>query len=109
MKEKKYRKYTFACLNKFRISGLFSLDEKSYSTLGELLNRILDEIVLQKDFESAKYCMILSQTFFKPSIDITNQRIFLQNAIENHEIWKNIEFWEQIIKCNIKHKFSQYK
>lgn len=93
-------------MNKFRISGLFTLEEKSYSTIAELLNRILDEINMQKDFESAKYCMILSQTFYKPSSDINNHRIYLHTAIENHEIWKNIEFWEQIIKCIIKNEFS---
>ena len=100
MKEKKYRKYLFSCLNKFRISGFFTLEEKSYNTFGDLLNKILDEVVVQKDFEAAKYCMILSQTFFKKSTDPSNQNIFLQNTIENHDIWKNMEFWEQIIKCS---------
>ncbi len=101
MKEKKYRKVFLTCLNKFRIAGLFSVDERSFSCLGELLNRILDETIKEKDFESAKFCMILSQTFYRVSNDSNNPRIFLQEAIEAHDIWKQIEFWEGIIKYSI--------
>ena len=86
------------CLNKFRINGFFTLDDKSFTNLGELLNKILDEIIIHKDYNSAKYCIILSQTFFKPSCDIVKKKIFLQSVIENHEIWKNIDVWEQMIK-----------
>ena len=86
------------CLNKFRTNGQFTLDDRSYSILGDLLKEILDEIYIHKDYESAKSCIILSQTFYKPADDI-NQKIFLFDTIENHQIWKNIKFWEQIIKC----------
>lgn len=101
MKEKKYRKYFLTCLNKYRIAGLFTIEEKSFGYLGDLLNRILDETVKEKDLESAKFCMILSQTFYKASSDPNNPRVFLQYAIEGHEIWKKTEFWEGIIKFSI--------
>ena len=98
MKQKKYRKLMLKSLNKFRINGKFILDDRSNSNLCELFNKILDEIYIHKDYESAKSCIILSQTFYKPADDI-NQKIFLFDTIENHQIWKNIKFWEQIIKC----------
>jgi len=44
--EKKFRKYFFACLNKYRISGLFILSERSFNIFGELLNKILNEVKL---------------------------------------------------------------
>jgi hypothetical protein len=101
VKEKKFRKYFLTCLNKFRINGLFTVEEKSFNFLGELILRVLDETLKEKDFESAKFCMILSQTFYKISIDPHKPRIFLQEAIEGHEIWKQTEFWEGIIKYSI--------
>lgn len=101
MREKKYRKYFLTCLNKFRIAGLFTIEERSFNFLGELLMRILDETMREKDFESAKFCMILSQTFYRVSNDPNKPRVFLQEAIESHDIWKQTEFWEGIIKYSI--------
>lgn len=100
-KEKRYRKYFLTCLNKFRITGLFTIEEKSFIYLGEILFKVLDETMRERDFESAKFCMILSQTFYKVSSDPNKPRVFLQEAIESHEIWKQIEFWEGIIKYSI--------
>jgi hypothetical protein len=88
-------------LNKFRISGLFSIEEKSFNFLGEMLNKILDETSREKDYECAKFCMIISQTFYKVSSDPNKPRVFLQEAIDNHEIWKQTEFWEGIIRYSI--------
>ena len=101
IKEKKYRKYFLTCLNKFRISGLFTIEEKSFNFLGELLGRILDETAKERDYESAKFCMILSQTFYKISADPNKVRVFLQEAIESHDIWKQTDFWEGIIKYSV--------
>ena len=42
--------------------------------------------------------MILSQTFYRVSTELTSPRLFLQIAIESHPIWKDMEFWEWIIK-----------
>jgi hypothetical protein len=108
MKEAKHRKYFLTCLNKFRIAGLFTIEANSFALLGELLNKILDEAIKEKDFETTKFCMILSQTFYKASNSSTCARVFLQQAIEGHEVWKRIDFWEGIIKYSI-HEEVHYK
>jgi len=100
MNERRFRKYFFACLNKYRISGMFILSEKSFKILGELLYEILNEIYKDKDYESAKACMILSQTFYRVSTELSTPRLFLQIAIESHIIWKDMEIWEWILKSN---------
>jgi hypothetical protein len=66
-----------------------------------MLNRILDETSREKDYECSKFCMIISQTFYKVSSDPNKPRVYLQEAIENHEIWKQTEFWEGIIRYSI--------
>lgn len=88
---------------------MFTLDEKSFTFLGELLLRILDETFKEKDFESAKFCMILSQTFYKVNADPNKPRTFVQEAIESHEIWKQIEFWEGIIKYSINEEIHNHR
>lgn len=96
-------------MNKFRISGLFTVEEKSFTCLGDILNQILDEASKERDYESAKFCMILSQTFYRVSSDPNKPRIFLQQAIEGHEIWKQTEFWEGIIKYSIHEEVNHQK
>jgi hypothetical protein len=109
MKEKRLRKYFLTCLNKYRIAGLFTIETNSFALIGDLLNRILDEAIREKDFESTKFCMILSQTFYKAGSDPLIPRIFLQQAIESHEIWKRLEFWEGIIKYSIQEELHNKK
>ena len=65
IKDKRNRKYLLSSLNKFRISGLFLLDKVSYDNIVELIKKILDFSYLEKDYESIKFCIILSQTFYK--------------------------------------------
>ncbi len=99
LREKKYRKSFFDGINRYRIKGEFVLNENNYAVLGDLLLNILDEIVKAKDYESFKYCLILSQTFYKVSKENHKPRIFLQNAIEIHPVCIEVSFWEEVIKC----------
>jgi hypothetical protein len=93
MKEKIYRKYFLSCLNKYRIGGMFILDSNAYDNLVELLLCLLDHCTQDKDYESMKFCMILSQTFYKPS----NARLEYLNCIDNV---KSIEKSSFITKDN---------
>jgi predicted metalloprotease with PDZ domain len=86
-------------LNKFRLSGLFTLEERSYYIIGELLYICLDEVVKDKDYQSAKNCMNIAQTLYKTANEPNKPRIFLQNLLESHSIWKSQDFWEEFIKC----------
>ena len=87
-------------LNKFIISGLFNLDEKAFQYIGNLMLDSIDDMAREKDFESTRFFMLLSQTFYKTATEPNKPRIFLQTAIEQHEIWKSMDFWEELIKCN---------
>jgi len=101
----KYRIQFLICLNKYRIAGKFKLTETSFQTLGELIRYILDQSYIENDYESARYGMILSQTFYCEGIDIKNkttQKLSLQEKIESHDIWKSVAFWENFLNCKIK-------
>jgi hypothetical protein len=99
MKEKKNRKHFLTCLNKFRFSGNFTLDEKSFNHIGELLYICLDDSVKTKDYENVKNCMNISQILYKTAIEPNKPRVFMQTLIEHHVFWKLSESWEDLIKC----------
>jgi hypothetical protein len=88
---------------------MFTLDEKSFTFVGELLLKVLDETLKEKDYESAKFCMIISQTFYKVHSDPNQPRLFLQEAIQSHDIWKQTEFWEGIIKYSINEEIHNHR
>ena len=99
MKEKKNRKYFLSCLNKFRFSGNFTLDEKSFNQIGELLYICLDDSVKNKDYESIKNSMNISQILYKTAIEPNKPRVFMQTLIEHHVYWKMNNSWEDLIRC----------
>jgi len=100
MKHKKYRRHFFNSINSFRINNKFVLSEQAFAIFGDLFLNVIDELIVQNDYENFKYCLILSQTFYKDSAnDFNNNKIYLQNAIEVNSIFKDSEFWEEIIKC----------
>ncbi len=81
------------------MNGLFTLEDSGYEILGDLLNLCLDEIWKDKDYQSAVVVMTLSQTLYKNALQPNKPRVFLQNILEYHSIWKNMDFWEDFIKC----------
>jgi hypothetical protein len=99
LKNKISRSYFLSYLNKFRSNGWFALDKNSIMIIGDILKFIFDKVVNDEDYESAKYCIILSQTYHYVSED--GQKVSLQKFIENHELLKKSEFWENFTKCII--------
>jgi len=107
MKEKRCRKFFVVILSKFRIKGLFTIEEKSFYQLGEVLNKVLNEVYINKDYEAFKSFLILSQTYYKKQ-ENNEEKVFIQNLFETHEVCRDVEFWEEIIKCKTEYSFSFY-
>lgn len=92
-------------LNQYRVEGIFLLEKKSYDDLVSVFNVILNNSRREKDFESIKLCMILSQTFYK----ISDNKKYLQTEVKKNEIWKKRSFWEEIIEFSIKDEIHNAK
>jgi hypothetical protein len=101
LKEKKYRLFFLSFLNKYRSNGVFTISKNSYETIGNIMLNILDEVIKEKDYECARYCIILSQTYHYFD-ELDNTKYFLQKKIENHELLKMSDFWENFIACKNK-------
>lgn len=87
IKDKNYRRYFLSSLNKFRINGLFLLDNKAYDNLVDCLRRVLDIAFKDRDDEAIKFSIILSQTFYKI---VNNINCFLNfesgESLRNNEL-----------------------
>ena len=85
-------------LNEFRNHGVFIIPNENFVIIGEIINSILNRIMNDSDYYSAKNCLILSQTFYKKKDD---QKIFLQEEIKNNPLFKNKLFWDDFILYSI--------
>ncbi len=97
LQEKKCRQHFLSVLNKYRTSGKFDISKISFENIGIVLNYILDSFD-RTDYESAKYCLILSQTYH---CYFNGIKVSLQNKILDHVLLKKVDFWENFIACNI--------
>ena len=124
LKESFYKSYFLITLSKQRTKGRFQRSVTLIQDLSEILHFILDESEKIKDYESAKNCIILSQTFYHDKNDKKNKKdskkdikkdtknenknenknekkIYLFEYIKNYKWLKSVEFWEGIMEYMI--------
>ena len=127
IKEPNYKSFFLIILSKQRTKGRFKRSEKLVKELVEILINILDSSEKLNDFESAKNCIILSETFYyekeknkkdeknknknkkegkegKDNNIESNKKIYLIDYIKYYKWFQNIDFWEGIIEHMIQNE-----
>ena len=110
MKENICRKYFLIILSKQRIRGKFKRSKKLLEELAEIFDFLLDIAENNKDFESARNCMILGQTFYcecKNNNDGKIYQKYLIKFIKNDKWYKKKEFWEEMIEYMIEAEINK--
>jgi hypothetical protein len=104
------RKVFRECLNQYRKNGLFSLKDKGYEAVGEMLCIVLDPVQEQDDIDCAFGIMILAQTFSfdHKNTDGSTDKIFLQTAIQKHTCWRSKELWEKAIDKSLREEMDSH-
>ena len=92
--ESKYNREIFIQkLNEFRNQGIFLIPEKNFNIIAQIFNSMLNKVIDDSDFNCAKNCIILSQTYYMNNNN-DKSKIFLQSKIKNNNLFKSKLFWD---------------
>ncbi len=80
-------------LSKFRVLGYYYISKTIYSILSKYFLQIINTLKEDQDMFTAKNIIVLSQTYF---IKEKDKKIYIQEAIKSHELFKKKEFWENL-------------
>ena len=111
LKVPKFRTYFIITLSKQRTKGRFQRGEKLIEDLAEILNFILEISEREQNYEDAKNCIILSQTFYTEIIidKKTKQKYkrYLFDYIMDNKWLTSISFWAGIIDFMIQKEIKK--
>jgi len=100
---KNYCKYFLSILENKKNNSNVALSSELFDIFTKMLSLISDMIIKEKDFDSQKSLLILSQTFYKSEGD---KKIFIFNTIKSHELFQKEENWLNYIKYEIEEKIN---
>ena len=78
-----------------------ALNDNTYDTINEIFNESLNVVLNDKDFESAKLIIDLSNILFRHTSDESGDKIFIISNLKNGKIIKSYEFWKELVKYDI--------
>ena len=112
LKIPEYRTYFIIHLSKQRTKGRFQRGEKLLNDLAEILEIILDISEKEKNYEEAKNCIILSQTFYTEITLNKNRKKekykrYLFDYIIDNKWLSSTPFWEGIIDFMIQKEIEK--
>ena len=91
LKNKYNLKKFFMLLNNYRASGKINMTERAYNIFKKIFIMCQDYLLKERDKDLEELVIILSQTFFMLK---NGEKIYLQIAIKDHQLYKKIEFWK---------------
>ena len=100
---KNYCKYFLSILENKKNNSNAALSSELFDIFTKMFLLISDMIIKEKDFDSQKSLLILSQTFYKSEGD---KKIFIFNTIKSHELFQKEENWLNYIKYEIEEKIN---
>ena len=103
-KDQQSRHIFLYTLNKQRTTGRFARSARLMQDLKDIVNTILAISEPEKDYNSAKNCIILSQTFY---IEEKGEKKYLFESIMNNKWLTSNEFWYGVIEKMIQMEFER--
>ena len=85
-------------INTFRKYGLFEIPEKEFNIICDIFDKILGLIKKENDLSSVNNLILLSLTYYKLE---NNKKIFIQKIIKKNKLFKEKEFWEDLVNISI--------
>ena len=103
--EKNINKF-FLMLNNYRATGCYETSERAYNILINIFKLVADYLMKNNDITIENLIIILSQTFY---ILKDGEKIYIQDNIKNHPLFKSVQFWENQIMTRIEKHIENTK
>ena len=81
----------YVILNNHRATGRYSMTERAFNIIKNIFYKALDYLSKNNQKKIEELTIILSQTFYMIK---DKKKIYLQEGIKDHDLFKNKEFWE---------------
>lgn len=107
IKEMTGRKAFCFSLNSKRNIGEFCMQPEGFVLIAQLILEVLNECEIAQDLQVTKNLILLSQTFYY--IMENGEKMFLQQGINGHSLWKDMIFWENFIDNGIFQEIRKQK
>ena len=100
LEQKWSQRYFLIYLSRQRTNGRFARSQKLVNDLAEILTLILQTSEKEKDYEAARNCMILSQTYYYEEKDKEGniKKKYLLEFILSYKWLRTPEFWRGLIE-----------
>ena len=95
-------------LSRLRANSKLYKSKVHIEFLGYILKEILSIAEAKKDYNAAKNCILLSQTYYIRD-EKTNQKLFLFDKIKNNKWINSVEFWRVFINNQILIEFKRFE
>ena len=105
-KSKEYRLSFLRVLNNFRALGFLELPKREYDIVSNYFKVILDYVEKERDIQSLRLILILSQTFY---ITINGEKHYLQKDLYGHKFFQDKDFWDSYLKDIIQEELNKIK
>ncbi len=90
----------FFLRNLNRMRGKYpSLSRRTFDIVTNLLRLIVQKSLEKKDYDSIRYVIILSETFY--TITEKEPKFLIQEEMKGDECWKNEALWRELIRSQI--------
>ena len=93
-------------LNKLRTTGFFKKSELFINFISKILNIILESAEKNNNYDQAKYCIILSETFYYSDMD--KKKTYIIDLIQKNKWLKSSKFWRGFMDIQIKKELEKF-
>jgi hypothetical protein len=104
--KKEYRIIFLKRLNNYRAIGIFDIPKREFEIICRFFKIIADKIYEEKDNDSMKYMLILSQTFY---MDKDGQKYYIQKELKGNKLFNEKECMEKYIRFCINEEIEKVK
>lgn len=92
-------------LSKLRTNNRFCREKSLIELISGIILSILDTAQAQNNFNAAKNCIILSQTFYYN--DESNKKVYIIDLIKKHPWVSSMKFWKDFVLIMILKEFKK--